>query len=206
MTPMGTPWVCWSMKRTLVWLVICGLLTMYAGQVHAAEEQLGEDLMVDYSPDSLELRPGERGKITIEFTNVGDEAYFIGLEYMIVETPGGPRGTFSGSYFQLQPGASKKVICEVESNARLGQDPDVSDATIKVLWGPELTGTDGEHPNFNNEAHREYIEVDVVDDFGLTYFMWIAILAVLTIVAVFGAFIIRRRMEVTKDSSPPVGE
>ena len=63
MSPMGAPWVCWIMKRTLAWLVISGLLLMYASQVQAAEEQLGEDLMVDYSPDSLELRPGDVGAI-----------------------------------------------------------------------------------------------------------------------------------------------
>ncbi len=53
------------MKRTLAWLVISGLLLMYASQVQAAEEQLGEDLMVDYSPDSLELRPGDVGAIPL---------------------------------------------------------------------------------------------------------------------------------------------
>ena len=185
---------------------MCGLLLMYATQVQAAEEQLGEDLMVDYSPDTLELRPGERGEVTIELTNVGDEAYFVGLEYMVLECIGGSRGTFSESYFQLHPGASKVVICEVESNAQYGQDPEDSDATIKVLWGPELTGTDGEHPNFDNEDHKEYFTVDVVDDFGSTYLMWIGILAVLIIVTVGGAIFLRRRMEATRDTPPPVGE
>jgi len=185
---------------------MCGLLLMYASQVQAAEEQLGEDLVVYYSPESLELRPGERGDITIEFTNDGNEAYFVGLEYMIVESPGGSRGTFSETYFELQPGASNVVNCRVESNAAYGQDPEVSDATIKVLWGPELIGTDGEHPNFDNGAHKEFITVEVVDDFSSTYFMWIGILVVLIIVTVMGAFMIRRRMDPAKDSASPVGE
>ena len=186
--------MCWFMKRNLVLLVICGLMLMYATQVQAAEEQLGEDLVVDYSPDTLELRPGDMEEIIIVVTNTGDEAYHVGLEYILMECPGGSRGIFSEDYFQLLPGESKDIVCQVTSNAISDQDPGDSDANIEVNWGPALSPSqEGDFP-YTEIAHQNRFSVEVEDEFGMQSGLWLGLLMASVAAAVILVVLIMRRM------------
>ena len=180
------------MRRLWTVLILLSLMVSQADQGMASLVELDDELAVEYLPDSIELRPEETGNVELEFVNHGDEPLPVGLEFMVSKSPGGSRGRFSSSYFTLAPGGSKVVTCEITSHAEYGQDADISDARIMVMWGKGLVPIDGGAFDYSNASH-DTITIDVVDDFSTQNMMIGLALVVLASVIILAIVISRRR-------------
>jgi hypothetical protein len=99
---------------------------MLATPVQAERVVLDDDLIVDYQPESLTLKPRERGTFELYFTNSGNETLFVALTQMVLKSPGASRAFINPDFFELVEGESQ-----------------MSDSHIAIAWGHNLTPADG---------------------------------------------------------------
>ena len=126
----------------IVLAVVATCLVMPTPHVQARTVDLESDLILEYSPETLTLRPDEEATITMVIQNQGDRSQVVVLGYVRVDAPGASSGTFATTVVEVVPGGSAEVRLTVRSNAHPGQEEGVSEGMVKFAWGENLTGTD----------------------------------------------------------------
>jgi hypothetical protein len=115
---------------------------MLATPVQAERVVLDDDLIVDYQPESLTLKPRERGTFELYFTNSGNETLFVALTQMVLKSPGASRAFINPDFFELVEGESQMVVVIIQS-ANDYHEEGTSDSHIAIAWGHNLTPADG---------------------------------------------------------------
>lgn len=172
-------------------ILLCSLM-MLTTPVQAEQVVLDDGLVLDYSPDTLTLRPGERGTVEFIFNNSGNETTYVGLIQWVLKCAGASRAYIDPDFFELPAGESQVVVVIIESSAYCDGDC-YSDSHIGIAWGKNLTLVDG-HFNKSNAEGGTTIIYPVTDDLPC-YLLAIGsiIVAVVIIAIVIVAIVIHRR-------------
>jgi hypothetical protein len=175
-------------------VLLMASVVMSLPHAQAVTVDLDDELMMDYDPHRLTLAPGERGTFTLEFTYLGGETIFVGIDVLTIKSPGGSTVAVAPDFFELGPGGRRTVEVIVESNAEWGQDAGISDAHLVIFWGPTVTPTD---TGWDTTGSTYDLDLSVEDDFSRT----VALLifgAVAIVVAFVGPLlmVLRRRRKV----------
>ncbi len=104
----------------------------------ATAEMVDEELEIEYSPETVVLSPGGEVTVTIIVTSHSNESMDVAFEFISVDAPRHATGYFTTVFTTLGPGTEKKNELVVKSNARRGDDEDISDFAVVVYWGSEI--------------------------------------------------------------------
>ena len=165
----------------LVFLLICSML-MLTTQIQAERVSLDDDFVVDYSPDSLTLRPGEEGTVEFIFKNSGNETIFVALTQMVIKSATASGAFINPDFFELTAGESQVVVITVYSNAGY-QGNDDSDCTIDIQWGHNLTIIEGRVDQSTVEGGTD-ITLQVTDDITLLVAILLVTVAIIALVII----------------------
>ncbi len=172
----------------IVLVVVVTCLAMPTTHVQGRTVDLESDLTLDYSPETLTLKPDEEATIIMVIQNHGDRSQVVVLGYVRVDAPGASSGTFDTTVVEVGPGASAEVRLTVRSNAHPGQEEGVSEGMVKFAWGENLTGTDIWELDENLVEGTYQFVIPVTDE--LTIFTTPVLLALVALLLVIIAFTI----------------
>jgi hypothetical protein len=190
-------------------LLLCSLF-LVTTSVQAERVILDDDLTVDYSPDSLALKPGGKGSVEFIFDNSGNETLFIALTQMVLKCAGGSRASIDPDFFELDAGENQTVVVTIETSTDCPDDC-YSDSHIALAWGRDLTLADGHNLSLVGGRVEEStidggttIIYQVTDVGSPCYLLTIGsiIVGVLIIILVIVAYVMLRRKR--RGASPEV--
>lgn len=172
------------MRRVLCLLLAASLLLVPLQSVEAVTLTFEGEVEVEYTPDSLTLRPGDVRAVYIMVRNQGDRTLYFRVDAVGVDSSGSSSLDVFNKMFILESGGVDQVVVTIESRARFYQDPGISDVKITFRWGPNATTVGGGAFRLEDPQFRNSIEYDVEDDFSQQW-AWIigAIVAVVAVVA-----------------------
>jgi hypothetical protein len=197
------------MGRLLVLLtaVTLVLLALPAFPARAGVTDLGTTLHVEWSPDTLTLRPKETGTVYFTIKNTANVSLYVTLFYLTVKSPGGSSGNITPDFFEIGPGRYQEVQVRIMSWASFGQEQGLSDAHMMILWGRNFT-KDAGFVNYSSTADGETrILIPVVDDLSRTYFLFETAIAIIMVCALLVLVMtLRKRWSSLEPSrNPPKG-
>ena len=172
------------MRRVLCLLLAASLLLVPLQSAEAVTLTFEGEVEVEYTPDSLTLRPGDVRAVYIMVRNQGDRTLYFKVDAVGVDTSGSSSLDVFNKMFILESGGVDQVVVTIESRARFYQDPGISDVKITFSWGPNATTIGGGAFRLEDPQFRNSIGYDVEDDFSQQW-VWIigAIVAAVVVVA-----------------------
>jgi hypothetical protein len=180
-----------SSPRRWAMAILLATMLMSLSHVQAVTVNLDDELIMDYDPQRLTLKPRERGTFTLEFTNLGESTTFVGIDVLAIKSPGGSQVAVVPDFFELGPGGRRTVEVIVQSHAEWGVDADISDAHLVIFWGPTVTP---DQDAWDTTGSTYDIDLPVEDDFSRTEAMLIlGAVAVVIFIAIPVWLVIRRR-------------
>lgn len=167
--------------------------------VEAATLTFEGEVEVEYTPDSLILRPGDVGAVYIIVRNQGDRTLYFSVDAVGVDFLGSSSPDVYNHMFILESGGVDQVVVTIGSRAHFQQDPDISDVKITFRWGPNATTIAGGAFRLEDPQFRDSIEYGVDDDFS-NQWAWIfgtivAMVAVLTLFTIVKHWRVRRKLK-----------
>ncbi len=196
------------MRRVPCLLLAASLLLVPLQSVEAVTLTFEGEVEVEYTPDSLILRPGDVGAVYIMVRNQGDRRLYFRVDAVGVDSSGSSSLELFNHMFILESGGVDQVVVTIESRARIYQDPGISDVKITFRWGPNATTVAGGAFRLEDPQFRNSIGYDVDDDFS-NQWAWIfgillAAVAVVTLVTFAKHW--RGRKKVEAPDAEPYGE
>ncbi len=192
------------MRRVLCLLLAASLLLVPLQSVEAVTLTFEGEVEVEYTPDSLTLRPGDVRAVYIMVRNQGDRTLYFRVDAVGVDSSGSSSLDVFNHMFILESGGVDQVVVTIESRARFYQDPTISDVKITFRWGPNATTIAGGAFRLEDPQFRNGIGYDVEDDFSQQW-VWIigAIVAAVAVVTLV-TFAKHWRGRKKKVEAPPV--
>ena len=168
-------------------LLLCSMLLL-TNPVRAERIILDDDLVVDYHPDSLTLKPGRRGTVEFIFDNSGNETQKIAFGQDVIKAPGWPGASFNPDFFELPAGKSQVVIVTIQSYATYF-DNGYSECHIWIVFGHELAPIE-DYFDPNTIEGGASITIQVKDDLSS---LIIGTIGTCIVIAIFITVIVRQR-------------
>ena len=166
-------------------LVVC-LLLLPLQSVEAVTLTFEGEVEVEYTPDSLILRPGDVRAVYIMVRNQGDRTLYFRVDAVGVDSSGSGSLDVFNHMFILESGGVDQVVVTIESRARFYQDPGISDVKITFRWGPNATTVAGGAFRLEDPQFRNSIAYDVEDDFSQ---QWVWVLGTIVVVVAVVALV-----------------
>lgn len=162
----------------------------------------GNDVVIEYKPESLTLVSGEWGTVHIDVENTGDEVIYFEIRGNGVETSGGAWVEEEPDKFMVEPNGTFSARVRILSRARPFQADDISDVKISIKYGLNVTSNDDGTWDLERPYLRETIEYSVADGFSPVdgngpYYIVIIIVMAIAIVLVFALLRSRRKRDGT---------
>ena len=126
------------MSSSSPWLGIITVLVLVQLFPAPASGEAADDISIEFDPHEVVLQPGEETRVTLTVSNQGVETKGLAFAFVPVDAPRHSEGSFSAVYMSVGPGESRKSVLTVRSNARTGDEEDVSDFVVIVQWGTDL--------------------------------------------------------------------
>ena len=196
------------MRRVLCLLLAASLLLVPLQSVEAVTLTFEGEVEVEYTPDSLILRPGDVRALYIMVRNQGERTLYFRVDAVGVESSGSSSLDVFNHMFILESGGVDQVVVTIESRARIYQDPGISDVKITFRWGPNATTVAGGAFRLEDPQFRNSIAYDIDDDFSNQWAWIFGIIgaAVAVVILVTFAKHWRGRKKVEAPAAEPYGE
>lgn len=152
--------------------------------VSAAIDTIDDTFVVEYEPERLTLKPDEKGTVTFEIENIGNETLTIAFRFTRTKSGSTVGEFYPSSTFDLAPGSSERVVVTVETRADYGQDPGASDFKVTMYWGKDLVvDEEGKPDEYTADGRRSY-RLAVTDDFSETDRSLILLVAIVLLIVI----------------------
>ena len=185
-------------------LLAASLLLVPLQSVEAVTLVFEGEVEVEYSPESLILRPEDIRAVYIMVRNLGDRTLYFKVDAVSADSSGGSSLDVFNHMFILESGGVDQVVVTIESRARFQQDPDISDVKITFRWGSNATGIAGGAFRLEDPQFRDRIDYDVEDNYSEQWAWTLGIIG--TTVGVMALIIIIRRWRVRRRIEGPAVE
>jgi hypothetical protein len=188
------------MKRNrLLAVIIMFCLPLVSHPASAEEFELDDNLMLDFRPSSLTLRPFEEGEILLLFRNNREEAVTIFVEVDDSNYTMTADVVITPELLEIDQGDTGTVTVLVTSRSNIFRSGDAG-VLLSIAWGPDLFFT-GQSVDPSTVEGSDSYYLTVTDDYYASnpYYMGSFIIAVSSIFVLIIVWFIKFRRRHTTD-------